>query len=215
MGLVLENTFDLELTNSVSKITIQNNDGTKEYTFDKVKLAKAEITAKNIASSTVDIEYTITVQNKGDVEGYAKEIVDYLPDGLIFNKEKNPDWYIDIEGNLCTKALAKQAIAKGKKKEVKLILTKQMTEDNTGLINNTAEILEAYNDYGLEDVNSKPGNKIESENDFSSANVIISVKTGGVFIYTSVTFTTILLGGIAVFVTISKLNIIKRKEGGV
>ena len=45
--------------------------------------------------------------------------------------------------------------------------------------------------------------------------VSLIIVAGGIFIYTSVLLTTILLGGIAVFVTISKLNIIKRKEGGV
>lgn len=215
MGLVQTKTFDLELTNTVSKITVQNNSGTKEYNFDKVNLAKTEIIPKDLNSSIVNIEYTIIVKNNGDVDGYAKEIVNYISDGLEFNQKLNPDWYVGDDGNIYTKALAKQAIATGKTKKVKLILTKQMTEDNTGLINNTAEIFEAYNDYGLEDINSNPANKLETENDFGTANVIISVRTGGIFIYTSVLLTTILLGGIAVFVTISKLNIIKRKEGGV
>lgn len=215
MGLVQTKTFDLELTNTVSKIIIQNNSGTKEYDFDKADLAKIEIIPNDLSSSIVNIEYTIIIKNNGDVDGYAKEIVNYISDGLEFDQKLNPDWYVGDDGNIYTKALAKQAIATGKTKKVKLILTKQMTEDNTGLINNTAEIFEDYNDYGLKDINSSPANKLETENDFGAANVIISVRTGGIFIYTSVLLTTILLGGIAVFVTISKLNIIKRKEGGV
>ncbi len=215
MGLVLANNFDLELTNKVNKVTIKNHNKTKEYLFDNQKIAKIDLAPKDISSSIATIEYTITVKNKGDVEGYARKIVDYIPEDLTFNKDLNPDWYIGSDGNLYTKALANEAIAKGQSKEVKLILTKQMTEDNTGLINNTAEIAEYYNENGLEDINSKPQNKVENENDFQNANVIISVRTGGVFIFTSITFTTILLGGITVFVIISKLKNIKRKEGGV
>lgn len=215
MGLVIANTFDLQLTKTVSKITIQNEAGTTTSEYDNLTFAKTEIAGKYLASSTAYIEYTMIVENKGDVEGYAKLIVDYIPEGLTFNSSMNPDWYTGTDGNLYTKALADKALAKGQKAEIKLILTKQMTEENTGMFNNTAEIVEDYNVYGLEDVNSKAGNKVESENDFGSANVIISVKTGEVFIYTSVILTTILLGGIAVFITVNKLKIKKRKEGGV
>lgn len=215
MGLVIENTFDLQLTESVSKITVQNDSGITTSEYDNLAFAKKEIPGKDLASSTAYIEYTITVENKGDVEGYAKSIVDYIPEGLIFNSDMNPDWYIGADGNLYTNCLADKALAKGQKEEVKLILTKKMTEENTGMFNNTAEITEDYNVYGLSDFNSKPGNKVESENDFGSANVIISVKTGEVFIYTSIMLTTILLGGIVMFIIISKLKIKKRKEGGV
>ena len=215
MGLVETKTFDMELTTTVSKITIKSNSETKEYSFSNKELAKIEMLPQNLKGSLVNIEYTITVKNAGDVDGYVNEIVDYIPDGLDFNQELNPNWYVGDDGNIYTKILEKQIITRGETRQVKLILTKQMTEDNAGLINNTAEIFEDYNDYGLKDVNSISGNKLDTENDFGSADVIISVKTGGIFIYTSVIITTILLGGIAVFVILSKVNIIKRKEGGV
>lgn len=215
MGLVVANTFDLELTKTISKMTVQNEAGTSTNEFDNAKLAKVEIASKNLATSVVYIEYTIKVTNKGDVEGYAKSIVDYIPDGLVFNSSMNPEWFTGPDGNLYTTAFADKALAKGESEEIKLVLTKQMTEENTGAVNNTAEIAEDYNIYGLADVNSKAGNKVPSENDFGSADALISVKTGEVFIYTSVILTTVLLGGIAVFITINKLNLKKRKEGGV
>ena len=53
-----------------------------------------------------------------------------------------------------------------------------MTENNLGLYHNEAEIYEAYNDLGLVDVDSKVANKISNEDDMSSADVIMTVKTG-------------------------------------
>ena len=50
---------------------------------------------------------------------------------------------------------------------------------------NYAEIYEAYNDLGLADGNSTPGNRANGENDMGSADVIISIRTGGV-VYMSI-----------------------------
>ena len=61
---------------------------------------------------------------------------------------------------------------------VKLTLTKAMTENNTGLINNTAEIGESYNDLGIKDSKSTSGNKAKGESDYGSADAILSLKTG-------------------------------------
>ena len=101
-----------------------------------------------------------------------------MSNGLTFSSELNPDWYIS-NGNLYTKKLANEPINPGETKEVKLILTKTMTTENTGVVNNRAEIYDAYNEYGIADVNSTPNNNVASENDMGSADVIIAVSTGG------------------------------------
>ena len=67
----------------------------------------------------------------------------------------------------------------GEEKEVKLVLTKTMTNENTGVVNNRAEIAEAYNEYGISDINSTPNNNMPGENDLGSADVIIGISTGG------------------------------------
>ena len=54
-----------------------------------------------------------------------------------------------------------------------------MTNENTGVVNNRAEIAEDYNEYGISDVNSTPNNNISGENDLGSADVIIGISTGG------------------------------------
>ena len=88
-----------------------------------------------------------------------------------------------------------------------------MTEENTGLVNNIAEIYEDYNTYGVPDINSTPANKAQGENDMGTADTIIAVKTGEALVYTSIIIITILLGSIAVFVTHNKIVAAKRKGG--
>ena len=58
-------------------------------------------------------------------------------------------------------------------------LTKSMTEDNVGLINNRAEIYESYNKYGIPDVDSVANNQINTEDDIGSADVFVGISTGG------------------------------------
>lgn len=45
-------------------------------------------------------EYKIKVTNEGNVAGYAKNIVDYMPKGMQFISELNPSWYIAQNGNI-------------------------------------------------------------------------------------------------------------------
>lgn len=108
----------------------------------------------------------------------------------------NKDWY-QADGNVYTTSLANQKIVPGESKEIKLIVTKQMTESNTGLIPNTAEIVESYNELGLQDVDSTAGNKVKDEDDMGTAEVILSIKTGEVITTITLIITTvaILLAG--------------------
>lgn len=104
-------------------------------------------------------------------------------------------------------SLSNEPIAAGETKTVTLTLVKTMNENNTGRINNRAEIVEDYNDLGIKDVNSTPGNQEEGENDIGSADAILSVRTGGV-VYVSVV--------IVLIVILSAIGIIiyrKNKKG--
>ena len=178
IGLKEKKSFDLQLDKYISRISIQNSKGTKTYDYNDSTFAKVEINRKRVSGSVVVLEYTIKVKNNGEVAGCANSIVDYLSNGLSFNSELNPDWY--LSGNeLYTKKFANETINPGETKEVKLVLTKTMTNENTGVVNNRAEIAEDYNEYGISDVNSTPNNSISGENDLGSADVIIGISTGG------------------------------------
>ena len=193
IGLIKNPKFDLQLDKYVTKITVQNVDGTTTYNYDKSQLAKVEISSKKMASSVVLVEYTIDVTNKGEVAGYAKSLVDYVSKEYNFASELNTSWYQGTDNNLYCAELAEEIIKPGETKSVKLVLTKTMTTTNTGLISNTAEIGEDFNEFALSDVNSTPGNNEQKENDMSGADVLISVKTGGVMLYIGIIIASMLI----------------------
>lgn len=214
IGLVEALKFDLSLDMGISKITVQNSQGTKSTNYDLAKYTKTEVSQRFLAGSEIYVEYTLTVKNEGEVAGYASSIVDYIPEGMNFNSSMNPDWYTGNDGNLYTTSLANTEIAPGESTTFKLVLSKTMTNENTGTVSNTAEIASDYNIYGISDIDSTPGNNNQSEDDFARADSILSVGTGGIWIYTSVIITTILLVGTAVFIVVLKRKN-KLVKGGV
>ena len=78
-----------------------------------------------------------------------------------------------------------------------------VVENNTGLINNTAEIAESYNELGIADSKSTSGNKAQGESDYGSADAILSIKTGAE-VYVSIIAITIVIAGIAVLIVVRK-----------
>lgn len=214
IGLVEAMKFDLSLTKEITKMTVNNSQGTKTTEFSGNTTAKIEMASKHVAGSEVYIEYTFTVKNEGEIAGYAKKIVDYIPEDVNFNSGLNTIWYTGSDGNLYTTSLADVEIKPGESKQFKLVLSRTMTGENTGLLANTAEIAEDYNIYGVSDTDSTPANKSQNEDDFGRANALLSIKTGEAFIYISVIITTILLVGIAIFIVVLKVKT-KLKKGGV
>lgn len=181
LGLVNRNRFDLKLSKTVNRITVTNtkdNVKTRIYDFDNKSIAKVELANKNIDTATVTIEYSIKVTNEGQVPGYAKSIVDYLPSGMTFNSELNTNWYVGNDGNAYSTSLSNTIINPGETKEIRLVLTRKMNDNNLGTIRNTAEILSSYNELGLEDIDSVAGNKKTGEDDMSSVDTIIGTATG-------------------------------------
>lgn len=207
IGLVTAKNYDLQLDKYISKVTVQNNK-TVTNTYKDATLVKQEIDAKQVNSTIIVVEYTIKVTNKGDVAAYVKKIADYLSSDYKFNSELNKDWYQSGKDVYCT-SLANEKIAPGESREVTLTVIKEMKENNTGLINNTAEIASSYNELGLTDVNSTEGNKVKGENDMGAADLIISIRTGQVVMTVSLIVATIVMVGIAGFI-IKKLIIDKR-----
>ena len=207
IGLVLNGVFDLELNKYISKITVKNNAGTEEYNYNKTKLAKVEIKAKQLKGSVVMIEYQIDVTNKGEVSANSVVVADYAPTELKFSSELNTTWYQNSDGTLCCTDLKNVEIKPGETKSVKLVLTKTMSETNTGIINNTAEIAEGYNNSGLVDINSIPANKNQKENDFSTAEVIISTATGSPIMYIAIVIISMLILGGGIYLINKKVMI--------
>lgn len=207
LGIVEDAKFDLKLDKVVQAITVNNGKNTKEHVYNS-KLAKLDFESKYANTSSMVVEYKFTITNDGGIAGYVKKLADYLPEELKFNSELNKDWYEGKDGVIYNASLANTIINPGESKEVTLILTKNMNgDDDFGLINNSAEIYETSNDYGALDIDSTPGNKATNEDDYSTANVLTSVKTGDVVIYTTLIITIITIVGVGIYMIKKKVLI--------
>ena len=189
LGLAEAKVFSLKLEKVISKMIVTNKNGSKTYNFNDSDMAKVEIASKDLSGSNVVIEYKLKVTNVGEVAGYAKTIVDYIPSSLTFNSGLNSNWYKKGK-NVYTSSLANKKIEPGETKEVTLTLTKKMTESNTGLTNNKAEIESAYNSLGIPNTTKQEKNgKVTNA---GSADTIIGVKTGAAVSYVALTLTIII-----------------------
>ena len=198
IGLITNRKFDLKLEKGITKVTVQTNKKTKTKDYEFSKLAKTEINRKEINGANVIVEYTIRVTNEGEVAGYAKKIADYMPEELKFNSELNKDWHTE-NNTVYNNSLANEVINPGETKEIKLILTKSMTENNTGVVTNIAELYEVGNNYGAQDIDSTPGNNKEGEDDRSSVDLILAVSTGEVILYITLTITLLACIGVGAY----------------
>lgn len=195
-GFVQGEKFDIKLDKYISKIIVQDKKGTTVKEYDNAKLAKVELDAKRIANTTVIIEYKLEITNEGEVGGYVNELIDEKPQDLEFSSEMNKNWYQATNGELYSKALSNQIINPGETKQLMLTLVKTMNSENTGTSSNIAELNKVSNSYSLEDIDSTPGNRKAGEDDISTAELIISVKTGAPIMYISLIISIIaIIGG--------------------
>ena len=207
MGLTKLEDFDLKIDKYISRVTVKTQNGTTVYSYNDVQLAKTEINARKINNAEITVEYTIKVTNVGQVDGYARSIVDHIPDGFTFDPTKNKDWY--SSGNdIYSVILANEKIAVGDSKVLTLTLTKDLSEDATGTFTNHVNIDESYNEFGISDTNARSGN------DSSSAELIISIGTGTVVLYTMLTLSIIGIMGIGIYAIKVKVLGVKNEERG-
>ena len=199
LGLVVNPKFDLRLDKTVSEITVQNSEGTTINQFNDTKLAKQEIVGKYIDSTTLIIKYNIKVTNEGAVDAYVKKIADYVPSSVGFSTELNKDWYSGENGTIFNSSLANTKLAPGEAKTVSLLVTMKTSDSKLGTIINKAEIYEASNDLGLEDIDSNQANKSENEDDMSQAQVLISIKTGEAILYIGLAILIIAIIGTGIY----------------
>lgn len=201
--------FDLALKKWVTQaIVIENGKETvtnSGHTGDEnpEPVVKVDLKSKNYKKVTVKFRYKIKVINEGQIEGYAKEVKDYIPDGLKFVKEDNPDWKALNDKEIVTSKLENTLLKPGESATVDVILTWQNSEDNLGLKVNVAEISKDYNESHTPDIDSTPNNKKEGEDDIDDAPVILSIKTGNDPVY-------VVLSGISLLILAGGVYLIKK-----
>ena len=198
--------FDLALQKWVSKAIIiedgkekvtetRHNGDMKPEPVVKVDLKKSKV--KNVV---VKFEYKIRVENQGQIAGYAKEVSDYIPQGLKFVKDDNQNWR-EVDGKIVTNQLENTLLQPGESTTISVVLTWINNSNNLGLKTNIAEISEDADDHGnpITDIDSTPNNQVDGEDDQDNAPVIITVRTGETTIYTSVIIAVIAIIGAGVY----------------
>lgn len=195
--------FDLSLLKYVSKVIVTEDGVTKETetgydgTENPEPIVKVELNRKKLDKTEVKYVYSIKITNEGEIEGYAKEIKDRIPDGLAFFEEDNTqyNWKILENGIVTTDYLKDTLLQPGESAVVPIVLRWTRSEKNLGQKVNVAEISKDYNDYGAPDIDSTPDNNKDGEDDQDLAIVVLSISTGSTPMYIAlITFITALLG---------------------
>ena len=198
--------FDLALQKWVSK-AIVIEDGKEKVTktghtadMNPEPVVKVDLKKSKVKNVVVKFEYQIRVENQGQIAGYAKEVSDYIPQGLKFVKDDNQNWR-EVDGKIVTNQLENTLLQPGESTTISVILTWINDSNNLGLKTNIAEISEDADDNGnsITDIDSTPNNQVDGEDDQDNAPVILTIKTGETTIYTGVIIASIAIIGLGVF----------------
>lgn len=169
LGLVVKEKFNLAINKYVTEAVVNIKGKVERFDFDDLDLAKIEIAAKDLSKATVDLKYKMVIENKGNVEGYAVTINDYMPEGMTFDEDENEGWYLGKNGLLYNNSLERTLIKPGEKVELGLVLTKEMTKENTGTLINKVLIAGTRNSKELIE---------DTINNMATQETLILVKTG-------------------------------------
>ena len=170
IGLLENKNFDFSINQTIQKVTVSNKKGTKEYTYDNKKLAKVEIHSKQLAGSTIVVEYKIKVTNEGELVGRIYDIIDEIPSKLEFHSELNEGWSRTEQYKISNTSMVTKDIQPGESIEFTVTLSKTLTEDSVGTITNVSSI-------GTTD-NSRQVTEKNLDNNTDKTEVLIQVATG-------------------------------------
>ena len=98
-----------------------------------------------------------------------------IPSEITLNSNMNPDWYEGKDKKLYSIALADKILQPGESTQLKMYLSKKMTDRNTGNFDVDFEISETYNQKGIEEENK--------EDNVQAVKCLITVATGQTPIY--------------------------------
>ena len=201
--------FDLSLRKWVTQAIVTENGEDKiiesghKAEDDPEDVVKVDLKKSKINKVTIKFRYKIRVKNEGNIAGYAKELKDYIPNGLKFVPEDNPLWKQIDEKTITTEQTKDILLQPGDTTEVEVVLTWINDSENFGVMDNWAEISKDHNDFNSPDIDSTPDNNKKGEDDIDDAPVSVGVQTGQIK-----TFTTI---GLAVLVILSSGVVLIKK----
>lgn len=188
--------FDLNIEKNIINVTVENNEGQKIINKkSNEEILKIDIPKKEIENTKLKIKYEIKVTNIGEINGYATEITDYLPEGFEGISTQTTQWVVN--GNeVKTNSLNKNLLQPGESKSIFIECTYKVNKENIGSKINSVKITEYENDSDSKDITEDNEDKEE---------IIITIKTG----FTAICFTTII---VALLISIAVIIILKRKN---
>lgn len=169
LGLQERNYFDMTVQKYISKAIVTRKGKEKVENYNNDTIAKLEIRSKELADTSIKLEYRIVITNEGDVNGIVGTVYDYLPSSLTFDKNYNKGWELTSDNVLVNESLSKEVIKPGESRELKLVLNKVMTTDNTGTISNKVQIDNLSTDKTVDE---------NKENNIATQEIIITISTG-------------------------------------
>lgn len=188
--------FDLNIEKNIINVTVENNEGQKIINKkSNEEILKIDIPKKEIENTKLKIKYEIKVTNIGEINGYATEITDYLPEEFEAISTQTTQWVVN--GNEAkTNSLNKNLLQPGESKSIFIECTYKVNKENIGSKINSVKITEYENDSDSKDITEDNEDKEE---------IIITIKTG----FTAICFTTII---VALLISIAVIIILKRKN---
>lgn len=164
--------FDLKMKKYIKEVKIKNEKGEKVRAVgenQKGKLVKIDVAKSQIDKTELTITYVLKVTNVGEIEGYATELVDHIPQDFKLNG--NEVWKLQ-DGNAVSTKLENKLIKPGESTELEVTFTWKLTEDNVGSRINTGDITAYENQYNAVD-------RTKDNND--SEELLVTITTGGVW----------------------------------
>ena len=161
--------FDLKIEKNIVNVIVENNEGQKIINKKSDKeILKVDIPKKEIENTKLKIKYEIKVTNIGEINGYATEITDYLPEGFEVMSTQTTQWVVD--GNkVKTNSLNRNLLQPGESKSVFIECTYKVNKENIGSKINSVKITEYENNSDSKDI---------TEDNEDNEEMVITVKTG-------------------------------------
>ena len=191
--------FDLSLRKWVTQAIVTENGEDKiiesghKAEDDPEDVVKVDLKKSKINKVTIKFRYKIRVKNEGNIAGYAKELKDYIPDGLKFVAEDNPLWKQIDEKTITTDQTKDILLQPGDTTEVEVVLTWINDSENFGVMDNWAEISKDHNDFNSPDIDSTPDNNKKGEDDIDDAPVSVGVQTGQIKTFTTISLAVLVI----------------------
>ena len=166
--------FDLDVTKYIKSVAVKNNSGEKTQEIGenrKGELIKIDVAEKDVEDTTIRVTYGLKVTNIGEIEGYATELIDYIPKD--FKLVEDGTWKIKEDKAVTTK-LENTLLKPGESTTVEITFDWKLTKDNIGSRINEGKITKYENPYNAKDPTEDNNDKEE---------MLVQIRTGSTTVF--------------------------------